>query len=413
MINTLIVVTLELSVSEIGDDIVSKLFARICFCIMVMTPISASAQNCGCTTMPYEGSYLGAEDPLVIKYLAPPTGSGLEFPCPTQMHIDGNRLGGPHVDVILTCEPTTNSWIGIEQTSWQGVPLTFGWRIKPPAFSGGNAQVSLVPGSMSMIDNILVDLDIPQMAKAAGHKDRRDIAMTLSGSSVVPSCICDHVRAEYDFVSEQVQLYSDLQIISNANYADARGNNPSERFWLNDQGELVKFGTTGTTQSYDDLVNSANNPGPSKNVRTSTAQQKAAAGFKLGALTPGALAATNPGSCKITPPSPALVAAECIPDIVVQAALVHEGEHQKMCRAMNSKFPQYSYNGTPVDWDSVGRASGLGGVYYPLNSATPVRLPLNAYVAWSQKPENQSADEQAAYSAEQAVLKSWLDTNCP
>lgn len=390
----------------------SKLLARICFCVMTMVPVSASAQSCGCTTMPYEGSYGGAEDPLVIKYLAPPTGSGLEFPCPTQMHVDGDRLGGPHVDVILTCEPATNSWIGIEQTSWQGVPLAFGWRIKPPTFSGGNAQISLVPGAMSMIDNILVDLDIPKMAKAAGHKDRRDIAMTLSGSSVVPSCICDHVRAEYDFVSEQVQLYSDPQIISNANNAGSRGNNPGENYWLNDQGVLVKFGILGTRRSYDDLVNSANNPGPSKNVRASAAQAKAAAGFKLGALAPGALAATNPGSCKITPPNPASVAAECIPDIVVQASLVHEGEHEKMCDALNSKFPQYSYNGSPVDWNSVSKASVIGGVYYPPNSAFPVRLPLNAYVAWSQKPENQSTDEQAAYRAEQTVLGTWLDANC-
>ena len=89
-------------------------------------------------------------------------------------------------------------------TAWRGVPLEFGWRVKPPeAEAAIEGDVEIVGGYASVVDNVLVDIDLPEMALAMGKKNRRDIALQLTTSLVTPPCVCDRVRLEYEQIGAE------------------------------------------------------------------------------------------------------------------------------------------------------------------------------------------------------------------
>lgn len=268
-------------------------------------------------------------------------------------------------------------------------------------------NVELVGSYSSVVDNVLVDLDLPEMARAMGHKDRRDIALQLSTAAVTPPCICDRVRAEYQHVLDFQAAFSDQNTVERAKLENMRGSQQSSRYWMNDKGELVKFEDAGANQSYSDVATNIAHGGSinDKDIETAAVNKAESAG-KSG-LEKGAFAAMKPQGCEIVPPDMNAAARQCTPDIVILAALEHERRHQALCRQVNNEHPRYQMDGEWIDYVNVAKQTGGMGVI--IDGRT---LPFNAYVAWSQNPSNHSADEAGAYQKEAGVLKTWLDANC-
>ncbi|MCK8464022.1 hypothetical protein MUY35_09190 [Aliiroseovarius sp. S1339] len=359
--------------------------------------VTAQSDMCGCNPLPLEGTYNGPS-PMQLSFV-----SGTANSCPTQIRITTTRPGGPDPNIILTCDKSTQKWTGKET-----MPKNMGdiiWELSPIA------SMSQFPGSFSASDMAAVTLKLPPKLHAIGKADRTVNVVAESGKAA--PCLCRLVELEKQHVESYIAANTDLSLIAHAQATGMNGADERTGFWMDSQRRLHKA-AGNQALSFADLVTGVVDgtvtvaPDGTVSVSSDTSAQSTAnaADYSTRTMQPNSLAETDVRSCKITLPSAASAAAECIPDIVLTAAYEHESQHQATCEALHSVTTYKAPDGTLYDW--IKDKDTLGDVRHE-----GVRLPVSGYAAWSADPVNQANDEAGAYTEELNVLNGWLSKYCP
>jgi hypothetical protein len=262
-------------------------------------------------------------------------------------------------------------------------------------------------GAHAMTETITLAITLPPDMVAFG-KPNRNSTFRLTGEFQAADCICSKVKEELDMARAMQSAYSDTDLIAQALAAGIRGTNARENFWMDDARQLHRFGPANHEISYGDQVAAKVNAeygGVTTPVKIVPQSVKEATTIRSqGSLAPGSAAQVNPMTCEIQLKSPATVAKECVPDIVLKALFAHETQHRTLCQALNNPSVYNSPGGEEVNWREGDFSMGL--------FADGIPAPLSGYGAWSQNPSNHASDEAAAYAKEASVLQGWMDAHC-
>ncbi len=375
----------------------------------------AQDPSCGCALLPFEGTYdLPDGFHLTLDYL-----DGDRDSCPTRLHLRAPRPDAPDADVVLSCPVGGAVWRGQEKTrmGW----FTWELRADRPSLPEARAETSeaLAPAQhltstpgMATARTLEVGLGLPTVLHGIGKRDRVFPA-SLRSPARAPACLCERVRLALEHVGSLRRHYADKKLIARAERRGLRGKKAAAEFWMDSKHRLHRFGAGSPAQhSYDDLVTNLASGDVSRSELDSgmAPQIDSAAAAKagqrsLGGLDPGAYAQVDPVNCKISLPSPAAVRRSCEPPIVLLAALRHEEQHARRCRALN-RPSTYSLEGKTLDWQRD--QDPVTGILLHQNEA----MPESGYSAWSQKPAHQGADEAASYAIEERMLQTYRNRYC-
>lgn len=362
---------------------------------------AALAEGCGCNPLPSEGVY-GTSEPLTLSYV-----DGDAAACPTQMRIQAKRFDGPDVDVILHCSAGTGYWSGAEPSPFGG-PFLYELTAAPPPLDMSSGEYTAqLEASFAMTEGFTLEITLPPAMSTMG-KPNRKLPMELQGQGRAAACMCAKVRKEFEHISGRLASYQDKGLIAQARAEGLRGSGPGENFWMDDNRRLHAFGGDKPRYSYDDLTlaSTATGGAPPAPEEIVPQGELNAGDRSAGARTqPGAYAQVDPVSCKIKMMEPADVAKSCQPAIIIKGAFTHEATHRESCRRWN-KPPTYTApDGRVINWDNVDPFVGV--------LVDGISAPRSSFYAWLQVPENQAAEEAAAYGREVGVLQDWLAANCP
>ena len=256
--------------------------------------------------------------------------------------------------------------------------------------------VSAVEGVRSEAEPSKVDGDVPFGLRLAGEFDvvverppeaggaaNEVMVPTLrflreEGLGNAPEKFCERVSNTIQSVHRLLDAYANPILLDAAVLNELPGLQEGSHTMLNFDG-TGGYRTRGERVTYDELVSvlvTKRDPS-STDISYDQLYAEAAALGDDGPTSVTVVASTDPGTCRITPPSERDSRGLCRLGIEIDAAMAHEWVHSERC-------------------DNVKEET----------------VDPTGYQIWGNHPINHSNDEIAAYIEELTILEPWYETHC-